>query len=217
MAPNSESFDDLHEDKRIRYAGMGSGAAALAIPAVAALALCGISYLVRWALARPEVREITNIPDVVSEVLSTVGWWTGLAALALWILLIFLSFYPVRATRLWFPTEKNREVRRTGLRAARRWKRLARACFTPVRSARRELVYPGLRSAKVGGGKLALRVQLPEDRVPGTREKYLDSAANELKAELRVRAVQVGKLQGRYATLFVTVRDLTEESREVEL
>lgn len=217
MVADADTLDDLREDKGVRFAGMGAGASALALPAFAALALCAFSYLVRWALARPEVRGITNIPDVVPEVLTLVGWWSGIIGLALLTFLIFLSFYPVRAITLWFPTNKNQHVRRTGLRAARRWKRFARASFLPVRSAKRERVYPGLRSAKVVGGKLALRLQLPADRVPGTREKWLDSAANELKAELRVRAVQVGKLQGRYATYFVTVRDLTEEARGVEL
>lgn len=217
MAPNSESFDDLREEKGIRYAGMGSGTSLLVIPAAGALGVCGISYLVRGAAKRDEIREIITLPDAVLDVFGTVGWWSAFAALALFTLLILLSIYPLRAFRLWFPTQENRHVRRVGLRAARRWKRLARASFSPVRSARRERVYPGLRSAKVDGGHLVLRLRLPEDRVPGTREKYLETAANELKAELRVRAVIVGKLDGRHATLFITVRDLTEDVREVEL
>lgn len=217
MVAETESLDDLVKEKSIRFVGMGSGAAALALPATAALSLCAFSYLVSWAAKRDEIREIIIIPETVLEVFVTVGWWSAFVGLALLTLLIFLSFYPLRAIRLWFPTEKNRSVRRTGLRAVRRWKRLARASFTPVKSARRERVYPGLRSAKVDGGHLVLRLRLPEDRVPGTREKWLDLAANELKSELRVRAVQVGNLDGRHATLVVTVRDLTEEARGVEL
>lgn len=217
MVAETESLDDLVKEKSIRFAGMGSGASFLAIPAAAALGVGGISYLVSWAARRDEIREIITIPDTVLDVFGTVGWWAGIAALALFTLLILLSIYPLRAFRLWFPTEKNRSVRRTGLRAARRWKRLARASFSPVRSADRARVYPGLRSAKVDGGHLVLRLRLPEDRVPGTREKWLETAANELKSELRVRAVQVGKLDGRYASFFVIVRDLTEEARGVEL
>lgn len=217
----TDTLDDLLEDKGVSYAGMGSGASALAAPGMVTFGVCLVaymaSYLVRWVSNRDEIRELVDIPPVVSEVLATVGWWSGLVGLVLVLVLIALSIYPLRAIQLWFPTEKNRHVRRTGLRAARRWKRLARASFSPVISPGRERVYPGLQRVKVDGGHLVLRLRLPDDRVPGTRDKWLDSAANELKSELRVRSVRVENLDGRYASFFVTVRDLTEESRGVEL
>lgn len=101
-----------------------------------------------------------------------------------------------------------------GLRTARRWKALAPLCFAAVKEGGQNW-YVGLKSVFEENGELFLILTLPPCAV--SRQALLEAASVELRHELEVHSVSVGRMYGRHADLRLTVRDMTQDVREAAL
>lgn len=214
--------EELVGEREERFAGGGlSLSSGLGTCAVVLAAVSAVLYGLRWGLGVPQIQDHVAIPEWLPSGLGTWGLWSGCLAGVMALGAILIALYPVKAMRLWLPSTGNKDVRRVGLRIGRRWRQYFRASFTPVRARNGDWVYPGLESVRMADdGRLMVRLRLPDQKVPNGRGPWITAAAEELKAELGgVKAVEVERdsLHGRYAILYVVVRDLTMDTRQVEL
>lgn len=198
---------------RRRFAGMPSPWLPLAIIGGLAAGVV-LLYLLSWALSADIVAGL--VPTVLPEAFGLVGGWlAGLTVFAA-VLALFLHFYPLRARQLWLLRE-NKEVRRLGLRVARKWRELSVLCFPYVTDDEGEHQYVGLKAVSEKNGQLILIITLPAFAVSSGREQLVQNGGAELRYELGVHSVNVGVLRARQAELQLTVRDMTQETRKAKL
>ena len=196
------------QHRRLRFAGNSRAVLGLAVTAAVAAAVGAAVVIVSAVLAAR-----WPFPAFWAS-----GVGVGLLALALVLGVGLLLWWwrPPRAREVFRDPAATPEMRKTARLIATDWRGIAEKIFPPVRGIDGVWWLPGLLAVSVEDGALAIAVRFPALSVPGGREAFLDSAAQEFPDIVPVASAQALSRGMNVGTICVIVDDVTEQVRHVE-